>query len=162
MANVQKRQKTLLGYFKLYESSKSMQCLDGHTCQAQAQTSNTGVFKTRLETSDPSVLGQRAGTSGQAILADSTRNKPSAVLLANRDSALPIKPQLGVGPVSQLGANAAQRSKSACSVSQSCTAADSMQRSTASGDNNGNANQYEQQVQQPHVDWLARALHQSC
>lgn len=156
MASMPKRQKTLLGYFTLYESGNPVQFLHGHTDQPQAQDSNAGAAIS--ETSDPST--QRAGTPGQAILADSTRHKPSAILVESRDGALPTKAV--IGPVSQLGTDTAQRSETTCSVRQSCTAADSTQRSTASEDDNVDGNQYEQQVPQPDVDWIARALHQSC
>lgn len=154
MTNVPKRQKTLLGYFALYESGESVQCLSGHIRQPRAQDSNAGA--TIL--TDPCT--QRAGTSGHAILADSMRHKPSAVPIDNRDGALPIKAV--IGPVSQLATDTAQCSETTCSVRQSCTAADSMERSTASEDDNEDGNQYEQQVSQPQVDWLARALHHSC
>ena len=152
-----KRQKTLLGYFNLYESGKPFQCLDGSICQAQAQDSKIASTKTGLETS---VVNTQP--SGHAMLADSMRHKPSAVLLDQCDGAMPVQSQVVIGPVSQLAKDTAPRSDSTCSVSHRCTAADSLERSAAISDDSANVNQYEQQVQQPHVDYLARALHQSC
>ena len=157
MANVPKRQKTLLGYFNLYESGKPFQCLAGSICQAQAQDSNTGSIKTGLETS---VVNTQP--SGHAMLADSMRHKPSPVLLDQCDGAVPVQSRVVIGPVSQLAKDTVPRSESTCSVSHRCTAADSLERSKAISDNSADVNQYEQQVQQPHVHCLARALHQSC
>ena len=141
MANIPKRQKTLLGYFTLSQSGTTNQGLGGQACQAQAQDSITRANKAGIES-------VRTSTSDYALLTANMRNGPPAAQLDNQDGPLPVKAQLVmiIGPATQLEMNAAKSSGNASSCSQSSTAAYSTECNTASEDDNNGVNQYEQQV----------------
>ena len=153
MMNMPKRQKTLLGYFTLSESGKKDQCLGGN---AQAQDSIIGAVKAGLETTHPST--QRLATSDHEVLADSMGKKSAEAQLDNQAGMLPVKSPDIIGPFSQLTSDTGQHNTINCRVSESNRAADCTECGTASEDEVDEVNQYEQQVQQPPVDWLAQAL----
>ena len=149
-----KRQKNLLGYFTLSESGKKDQCLGGD--KAQAQDSITGAVKAGPVTTHPSK--QRAATSDHEVSADSMGSKSAEAQLDNQAGMLPLKNPHIIGPSSQLTSDTGQQHNINYRASESNTAADCTECGTASEDEIDEVNQYEQQVQQPHVDWLAQAL----
>lgn len=154
MTNMPKRQKTLLGYFTLSESGKKDRCQDGQVCKAQAQDSLTGAVKAGPGTTHPST--QRAATSDREALTDSMGNESALAQLDNQDGMMTVKSQQIIGPFSQLESDTGQHSSMGCRVSEGNAAADCTECSTASDNETDEANQYEQQVQRPHVDWLAK------
>lgn len=156
MTTMPKRQKTLLGYFTLSESGKKDQGLGGQVCKAQTQDGIIGAVKAGLETTHHST--QCAETSDHEAVTHSMGNKSAMAQLDNQDGMLPVKSQEIVGPFSQLESDTGQHSNMNCRGGESSTAADCTECSTASEDKTNEVNQYEQQVQQPHVDWVAQAL----
>lgn len=153
-----KRQKSLLGYFSLSQTGKHNQCSGGsYARNSQAQPSFTTSVTAGSETVHPAALHpsiQSAGASDIAPSAASLKQK-QCVTPNSQDDVLPAMAQLVRSPVRQPKPNIQQHSKDIGSVSQSSTDTDSRGGTVAEDDS---VNQYEQQVQQHQVVWLAQAF----